>query len=249
MTEKPVEVDRVGSVAFAMVTGVVTWLVFWGVCTWWGAEQPALLASGLFFSLFLHELCHALVLERAGVKTMMFFLVLGAGVAPAPQYMGQYDLLSSSKRAELYLAGVFGNLLIAFSALALKWAGLMDAGWADWLASINASLAGFNLIPWGRLDGGQFSRLLFDSISEDRDHRFAFGIGAAILVGTGVAVFLSSGTTPLLVPLVVAFQLPNRAVEDDPLGSLHPKAMTPAQQRWWACVYVSLFLSAVLIGF
>lgn len=249
MTDSGLKISRLVSVLIALVTAALSLAVYVGVAKWWGSSDPVLVGAILLFSVFLHEFFHALVIEHCGMRTMMIFVVIGAGVMPIPEDIEKWKKLSHSQLAAVSLSGVCANILIALAALCLKHYGLVDPGWADWVALMNAGLVGFNLIPWGSFDGSKFVKALFDSISEERDHRFALSMTIAIAVFVGIAGALYHQSAPLVVPLIVMSKLRQSAIEDDPMGSFSPKAMTKWQQRIWASVYVALFGGAVLIGF
>ncbi|OGL61158.1 hypothetical protein A2752_01785 [Candidatus Uhrbacteria bacterium RIFCSPHIGHO2_01_FULL_46_23] len=239
-------ISRWQSVAVAIISAAISWIIYWGTARAWGTNEAALTATVLLFSIFFHELCHAVVLESSGVKTLMVFMAVGAGVMPVPQAVARYKDLHSSRMAAVTLAGVTGNLVIALAATAMKSAGILNASWTDWIRLTNAGLIGLNLLPAGTLDGGRFARLLFDSVSEDHDYRFARLMGAVIMLAVGLTIAFHHRFTPLA-PLII-IQLYKRANDDDPWGSASKKAMTLPQQRAWATAYIALFCTATILG-
>jgi Zn-dependent protease len=117
-----------------------------------------LAALGLFASIILHELAHAVVARGFGLPIGGITLFIFGGVA---------ELQDEPKtpRAEFWvaIAGPISSILIAAACyLAAVLAG--QAGWAEgfvvlaFLASINTILALFNLVPAFPLDGGRILR-------------------------------------------------------------------------------------------
>jgi Zn-dependent protease len=123
---------------------------------WW---MGAIGALGLFSSIVFHELCHSLVARRYGLPIKGITLFIFGGVA-------ELEDEPSSPRAEflMALAGPASSLSLAASFLGLRRAGLAVGlpvsvlGVLRYLAMINGSLAGFNLLPAFPLDGGRVLR-------------------------------------------------------------------------------------------
>jgi Zn-dependent protease/predicted transcriptional regulator len=123
---------------------------------WW---MGILGTCGLFVSVIIHEMSHALVARRFGIAIRGITLFLFGGVA---------EMASEppSPRAELLVAGAgpaasFGLALLGLVATTLGGlAGLPAPVQAvlAYLAVINAVLAVFNLIPAFPLDGGRILR-------------------------------------------------------------------------------------------
>lgn len=154
--------------------------------------------SVVFFgSLLAHELAHAVVARRNGVKVADIVLWLLGGAA---RLKGEAD----TPGAELRIAGV-GPLvsLVLGGAFALV-AWLLDLGSASrllvesvaWLAVINVLLAVFNSIPAAPLDGGRLLRAFLWWRTGDR-LRATVGAATAgrafgwLLVGLGVWLFIA----------------------------------------------------------
>jgi Zn-dependent protease/predicted transcriptional regulator len=121
------------------------------------------LAAAVVFvaSLLAHEISHALVARRNGVRVEGITLWLFGGVA---RLSGQ----APSPAAEVRLAGVgplvsllLGGLFIAITAItaAAGVRGLPLAAVA-WLGGVNIALAVFNVVPAAPLDGGRLLRAL-----------------------------------------------------------------------------------------
>jgi Zn-dependent protease/CBS domain-containing protein len=116
---------------------------------------------GLFVSIVLHELSHALVARAHGVETRGITLFLFGGVA-------ELQREPPSARAEFAIAAVgpLSSIGLAAAFFALARAGI-GAAWPlpvvevlRYLALINFALAVFNLVPGFPLDGGRVLRAI-----------------------------------------------------------------------------------------
>ena len=164
----------------------------------------AVAAVFLFFvSLVLHELGHALVARREGIAISGIDLWFFGGVAKMRR-----DSQSPGEEFRVAAAGplvtlVIVGICIGASALVQNGAALDVARLAGdaeasptlallgFLASINAMLFIFNLVPAFPLDGGRIARSIVWKISGDRNKatRVAGRIGewfAYVLIGLGV---------------------------------------------------------------
>ena len=149
-----------------------------------------------YMSLLAHELAHALVARRRGVKVEGITLWLFGGVSRLEGDPG-------SARAEALIAGVGPLTSFAVAVIALGFA-FATQGSAllsllfSWLAIVNVSLGLFNLIPAFPLDGGRLlsSILWWRSGSRQRGVHNAVRVGrvfAFLLIGAGVLeAFLGS---------------------------------------------------------
>ena len=170
----------------------------------------ALAAVLLFFtSIVLHELGHALAARREGIKTTAIDLWFFGGIAKMSR-----DTDSPGTEFKIAVAGpvvtlVLVAIFLGLSALLQNGAALdvvRLAGDAEvspvlallgFLASINAMLLVFNLVPAFPLDGGRIARALVWRITGDRNRatraagRLGQGFGY-ILIGIG-AFLLARG--------------------------------------------------------
>ena len=151
-------------------------------------------AVAFFASLLAHELAHALMAQRYGVRVEGITLWLFGGVARLRDD-------APSPTADLWIAGVGPltsiGLGIGFGSLAaligLAGADGLVLGVLGWLAIINLVLAVFNLIPAAPLDGGRVLRGVLWHIHGDRTRAAitasragrTFGFG---LIGLGIAL-------------------------------------------------------------
>lgn len=167
------------------------WPVYWGI----GIAGALLFLS----SLLAHEIAHAVVARRFGVRVERVTLWLLGGVA-------EFADEPPTARADLVVAGVgpltslvvgagFGAVTVA--AVALDLPAAVSAVLA-WLAIINVVLAVFNLLPGAPLDGGRVLRALLWAWRGDR-YRAAMAAARAghtlglVLVFVGVAQALVTG--------------------------------------------------------
>jgi Zn-dependent protease len=166
-----VDVDPV-----ALSTGMAPWVL------------GLLAALGLFGSVLLHELGHALVARAYGVRTERITLWFLGGIA-------QLADLPRQRGAEAVVA-IAGP--ITSGALSLLLSVLLSAtsGGAafviGYLSFTNLALALFNLLPALPLDGGRVLRsLLSASLGDVRATRIAGGVSRAIAIALGVYGVLS----------------------------------------------------------
>ena len=127
----------------------------------------ALVAAVLaVFSLYAHELAHALAARAFGIPVRTISLLLFGG-------MTHINRESPTPRAELLIAvvGPSANLAIGLVAVALGLAFGDDVphlgALAFWLAIINIPLAVFNLLPAFPLDGGRVLRAVLWYAGQD----------------------------------------------------------------------------------
>lgn len=221
----------------------------------WTPEQYWLVGAAtalvFFLSVLAHELSHAVVAERVGVKVRDITLFIFGGAA---------HLETEAKRprdeALIAVVGPFSSLLIG-GLLALL-SGLVAQpqlrALVDWLAYINIALAIFNLIPGFPMDGGRILRaglwaLRGDSFRATRTAAaigrtfgyvlIAFGVisalqGAGLFAGLWMALigwFLTNAAESAVAQMSVARSLRGvrvREVMDDTPPSVSPN-MTVAE--------------------
>lgn len=199
---------RVGSVAgidlylhatFAML---LLWVLFArvGAGQGLGAGLRAVASVlALFLCVVLHELGHALVARRFGVRTRDITLLPIGGVA-------RLDRIPEKPREELLvaIAGPLVNGLIALFLFALPVAraalpsvpgidDLLAGPWTWTLAWTNVSLAAFNLLPAFPMDGGRVLRaLLAMRMDRVRATEVAAHLGQLLaLLFAGLGLFFS----------------------------------------------------------
>jgi Zn-dependent protease/CBS domain-containing protein len=201
---------RTDHVQIARVIGIpiylhFSWLIIFGLIVWtlstgyFPAQTPdlpvssywakGLVASLLFFaSIVLHELGHAVVALRHGLRTLSITLFVFGGVAQLEQDPGdgraEFWTAAAGPLVSLALAGVF------YACSTLPGVGPPAAAVAGYLATINLILALFNLVPAFPMDGGRLLRgALWGAIGKARATRIASGAGtffAFLLIFAGV---------------------------------------------------------------
>lgn len=159
------------SVAAYLIAGVVTAALF-------------------VFSIFAHEIGHALVAKREGVEVDSITLWLLGGVA-------RLRGTARTPGAELRIAGV-GPLVSVLAGLifgALAWiAGvsgfpLLAVAVLGYLAVINTVLAVFNLVPAAPLDGGRILRAIIWAWKGDRHRATVWSARAGRVFGFALIGF------------------------------------------------------------
>jgi Zn-dependent protease len=139
-------------------------------------------ALGLFLSVLLHELGHALAAQRLGIRTQRITLWLLGGVA-------QLERIPREPKKELFIA--LAGPLVSF-ALALLFRLLRQEVGAlgfltHYLALVNLVLGLFNLLPALPLDGGRVYRaLLALRHPYARATQKALGMSQAVAVALGL---------------------------------------------------------------
>jgi Zn-dependent protease len=165
----------------------------------------SVIAVFLFYvSLLSHEMGHALVARRLGVKVDGITLWIFGGVARL-----RGDAATPGTEAKIAIAGPLVSLALAIlfgvATFALDTTGgpsLVEGGIA-WLAGTNATLLLFNLIPAFPLDGGRLLRAWLWQRSGDR-YRATSGaarlgqICAFLMMGFGLlSLFVNGGISGL----------------------------------------------------
>ncbi len=182
-------------------------------------------AFGFFGSIVLHELGHAIAAMRNGIGISSIQLWIFGGVA-------QMDRESDSPATEFKVA-IAGPLVTLAIVVALTAVGLLAGGWSNfekailverdagisglvamvgWLASINALVLVFNLLPAFPMDGGRIVRAISWWRSGDRTAatRTAANLGrvfAYLFIGAGLLLVFEgqifSGVWLALIGMVI----------------------------------------------
>jgi len=206
-----------GSIQLARVFGIrigvdVSWffvlfLIIWSLSDYYDDFALAVISALLFFlSILLHELGHAVVAMRNGIPIAGIDLWMFGGVAK----MGR-DTDSPGVEFRVAVAGPLVTLAIV--ALCMGLGSLISSAEDVWrasrfeqtvgdatavigyLASINAVVLAFNLIPGFPLDGGRIARAIAWWRTGDRNRatRFAARLGrgfAFLMMAAGAYMFL-----------------------------------------------------------
>jgi Zn-dependent protease len=162
----------------------------------WGV----ILALGLFVSVLLHELAHALVALRSGGRVHSITLMMLGGVTRM-----ESDV-RPEREAWMAFAGPLTSFAIALvSFLAFRLVPLPPGPTValSVFAATNAVLGGFNLLPAFPMDGGRVLRaLLAPRVGLDRATRVAATLGKAMAVVFALVGLVSYN---LLLVLIAGF--------------------------------------------
>ncbi len=190
-----------------------------------------------FVSLILHELGHALVARRNGLVVVGIDLWAFGGITRAGEAQ------SPGVEFRVAAAGPIVTLIVIVvcvvaASLAADSSHIIDVAvgrtslratpalvWLSWVATINALVLVFNLIPAFPLDGGRIAHAAIWWRTGDRNRATHVtgraGQGFAILLGLlGAAVLVSSGSTTGLFTILLAFLLYQAAGAAVAQGSL-----------------------------
>ena len=215
--------------SLVFVFALVAWTLATGTLPNAAPDQPiaAYWAAGLagavlfFGGLLAHELAHALVARRSGVKVAGITLWLFGGVS---QLEGEPR--SARSEALITAVGPLTSLVVAVVAYAL--ASVSSAAGAPalvtallgWLALLNVALGLFNLVPAFPLDGGRLLGALFwwRSGSRQRGVQSAVRVGrvfAFLMIGVGVLeLFLGSVINGIWLAFIGWFLLSAASAEE-----------------------------------
>ena len=178
-------------------------LVIFLVVTDLGAHQTsgsyALFLVGLFASVLLHEMGHAFVGRRFGVRTTEIVMFPIGGLSRMER------MLQPTEELLIAIAGPAVNLLLSFGifvymysmhlAVPIRLADLLQPTDANALARLaygNLVLAGFNLLPAFPMDGGRILRALLSYIRpEDEATRLAAWLGRMLAISIALYGLLS----------------------------------------------------------
>ena len=165
---------------------------------WSGGQYWAVSAATalLFFgSVLAHELSHALVARRFGLRVHGITLFIFGGTTSIDS-----DSRNPREEALIALAGPATSLVLGlgFIGLAAAIAQPQASALAGWLGVINLALGAFNLIPGFPMDGGRVLRALLWRVRGDRllATRHAAIVGRAlayVLIALGVLWALGPG--------------------------------------------------------
>lgn len=187
---------------------VILWLFTWSLAAtlpgavpgystatyWLAGACGALILLG---SLLAHELTHAILARRAGVKVFDVTLWLFGGVTrlggEAKTPREAFRIAVSGPLVSLALAAAFGGAAYSLGALG---APRIVLGVAWWLAGINLVLGVFNLLPGAPLDGGRVLKAYLwrrygDPVRAAVGAARAGRILAFVLIGLGLLQFLA----------------------------------------------------------
>jgi len=188
---------------------LVIFLISIGIGDKQSGASTAIYVLALFGSVLLHELGHALVASRFGIRTIEIVMFPIGGVSRPDR--------TPKAREELWiaLAGPMVNVLIAGAIAFWFWSerGLVpwqellqptDANLAQRIAFGNLVLALFNLLPAYPMDGGRVLRsLLARWRPEDEATRITAAVGQALAAAMGLFGLLSANFMLVFIAMFV----------------------------------------------
>lgn len=235
---------RLLSVAIAVATAALNWLIFWKIANLFPSIKNSLfIANILIVAIIVHELGHFIVLEASGIRTHLIFAVIFGGAISSKRQLNQ---LPWSRCALMSLAGVMGNALLVISSIILYLVGILTSTQLSQIVNLNGALILWNLMPLWILDGGRFAKVIFDSLPEGRDTAYVYKIWIPFSIVALIAGALS-GHLFLINAFLIQIGLHRRADYDDPKGSTDPQAITENQVKKLTNLYLGLLTSAVVM--
>lgn len=143
-------------------------------------------ALGLFAGIVLHELGHAVVARRHGIRVEEIDLWLLGGVArlegEAREPADELKFAAAGPAVTAVIAAALGAIRLAVGDQLPAWAGAL----VEYELYVNAAILAFNLLPAFPLDGGRIFRSLLWRRSGDRERATATAASAGRAFGFGL---------------------------------------------------------------
>lgn len=203
------------------------------------------LVLAVFVCVVLHELGHALMARRFGVRTRDIVLLPIGGVARLeriPRHPVQELLIALAGPAvNVVIAAMLGAGLLAAGAMRGDALAFVTAegglGFVPALAGINIVLVMFNMIPAFPMDGGRVLRaLLAMAIPYERATSIAARVGQLVALGFAILAVVSMNVFLLLVAAMVFFGAGGEAAHAWTLGRLGGRVAREAMMTDFAVV-------------
>lgn len=231
----------------AAITAILTYVVFYGLASYFGAVNPHFIASALITVLVIHEAGHLLAFEANGIPARMFFLVILGGASPIRGYQSKFEQLPSERKASIILAGIGGNFIVMFGAYLLLQFNYLTYLEFLKILNLNGVLILWNLFPLWIFDGGHFAKLLFDSIPEDKDTKYAVILALGFFLAL-IAALIISGKISFVCLWLFTWGLHRQASHDDPYGSEKPEAIPGVRLKYWAMLYLIMISAGAILA-
>jgi Zn-dependent protease/CBS domain-containing protein len=172
-------------------------LIMIGVSGDQSAMVTVIYIGALFGSVLLHELGHALVSKRYGIRTLEIVMFPIGGLARLermPKAREEFWIALAGPLVNVFIAAaIFGFIVVRHHPVNI--AELLrptDANLAERIAFGNLILAAFNMIPAFPMDGGRILRsILARNRTEEEATRLAAGAGRALAILMGFYGLLS----------------------------------------------------------
>jgi Zn-dependent protease len=177
-------IDTYVHATFLLLVGWAAWASYAGAGTVFAAVLGVAFLLAVFGSVLLHELGHALVARRYGIRTRKIVLSPIGGLA-------QLDGMPAHPRQELAvaLAGPAVNFVLA-GVLFVIGSGLGTSpmyGLLDGLVFANLTLGAFNLVPAFPMDGGRALRaFLATRMGNHNATEIAARVGKVVAIAMGI---------------------------------------------------------------
>lgn len=170
---------------------IVVSLIVFGAKGKQSAAALTLYIVAIFGSVLLHEMGHALVARRFGIRTLEIVMLPIGGLARlerAPKAREELWVALAGPAVNVLIAGaIFGWLVVTGAPLAPEnWREANDQSLLPMIAAANLVLAGFNLLPAFPMDGGRILRSLLSRFRPEHEAtRTAarIGMGMAAMMG------------------------------------------------------------------
>lgn len=138
-------------------------------------------------SVFFHEMAHALISERFGIK-MLEIKIFPFGAV----LYGDIEKLTPTQGILVAISGPLFNIIIAVCCIALWWITPLAYTYTDVIVFCNLTLALFNLLPVYPLDGGKiFYTLLCFKLNHIKAFKIVRYLGILMSIGF-MALFIIS---------------------------------------------------------
>jgi len=165
------KIGRLAGITVYMHATFLLLLAYIVIASWFAKHSPEATLSAVVFILaifacvVLHELGHALVARRYGVRTRDIILLPIGGVArlermPEQPLQELWVALAGPAVNVVIAAGLFVGLRALGQPSPLERLQWLSGGFLDRLMVVNLWLVGFNLIPAFPMDGGRVLRAL-----------------------------------------------------------------------------------------
>ena len=191
-------VDTYVHASFLLLVGWAAWAAWAGAGTGLAVVLGLLFLVGVFGSVLLHELGHALAARRYGIRTRGITLLPIGGLA---QLEGEPR--TPKQELVIALAGPAVNFALAAALFVItSIVGMPSWGLLGSLMVANLSLGVFNLIPAFPMDGGRALRALVATrVGGPRATDIAVWIGKAAAIAFGIVGLF----TNIMLTLVAVF--------------------------------------------
>jgi Zn-dependent protease/CBS domain-containing protein len=178
-------------------------------------------------SLFAHEVAHAVLARRLGIRVERVTLWLLGGVAEfadePPNPRADFLVAGIGPLVSLVLGILFGASAVAANVLGLP---AIVVATVAWLAVVNIILAVFNLLPGAPLDGGRVLRAILWRLRGNRDWaamtaaRAGYVLGL-VLVALGIVEAVFAGLLGGVWLLLVGWFLISAANAEQAVARYH----------------------------